>query len=84
MQNIYNFISKCNNKNDKIFKLSKNIVDNLGRVSYNKNTLKNGHLQNKVRPYLRKEEIPLDTIEEQFYRGGYSDLGSCFHTECLY
>ena len=28
----------------------------------------------------RKEEVPLETIEEHFYHDGNSELGSCFHT----
>lgn len=31
----------------------------------------------------RKEEVPLETIEEHFYHDGKSELGSCFHTRCL-
>ncbi|MCB6630167.1 hypothetical protein NE628_12425 [Coprococcus eutactus] len=31
----------------------------------------------------RKEEVPLETIEEHFYHDGNSELGSCFHTRCL-
>lgn len=31
-----------------------------------------------------KEEIPLDTIEEQLYHDGDTCLGCSFHTECLY
>ncbi len=44
MQQYDNLDIKRNNKYDKNYKLSKNNVDILNAILYNKDTLKNGHL----------------------------------------
>lgn len=45
MQQYDNLSIKRNNKYDKNYKLSKNNVDILNAILYNKDTLKNGHLK---------------------------------------